>query len=275
MTVQSALMEGIQSLKAVGIESAARDARLLMASALGIDASRLTLCLHDPISAHTRLTFDEYIRARQTHRPVSRILGRREFWGRSFIITDDVLDPRGDTETLIAKALTYTGDRILDLGTGSGIIAITMAAERATATVHAIDISNEALNVARENASIHGVADRVCFTQGSWFDPVEDQFDMILSNPPYISDTEMRHLSPDVAQFDPHIALTPGGDGLAPYRIIAQHANRYLKDDGVVIVEIGHTQAQDVTNIFRAAGFCNVLTHKDFEQKDRIIVAQK
>ena len=274
MTVQSVLTLGIRALQTADIDGAARDARLLMAGALGIDVSRLTLALHDDIYPPCQDRFDAFIAQRLLHRPVSRILGTRLFWGRSFHITDDVLDPRGDTETLIAAALEHAGDRILDLGTGSGVIAITMAAERPTAKVVASDISNSALDVAQKNARDLGVADRLSFVQGSWFDAVTGRFDLILSNPPYISDAEMRDLAPEVLGYDPHIALTPGGDGLDPYRIIARHAPDVLTPYGAVIVEIGHAQAADVTQIFKGAGFSKLRVHTDFEQKDRVITAK-
>ena len=274
MTVQSVLTHGIRALQTAGIDGAARDARLLMAGALGIDVSRLTLALHDDIDPPCQDRFDAFIAQRLLHRPVSRILGTRLFWGRSFHITDDVLDPRGDTETLIAAALEHAGDRILDLGTGSGVIAITMAAERPTAKIVASDISKSALDVAQKNARDLGVADRLSFVQGSWFDAVTGRFDLILSNPPYISDAEMRDLAPEVLGYDPHIALTPGGDGFDPYRIIARHAPDVLTPQGAVIVEIGHAQAADVTQIFKGAGFSKLRVHTDFEQKDRVITAK-
>jgi len=274
MTVQSVLTQGIRALQTAGIDGAARDAQLLMAGALGINVSRLTLSLHDDIDPHCQDRFDAFIAQRLHHRPVSRILGTRLFWGRSFHITDDVLDPRGDTETLIAAALEHAGDRILDLGTGSGVIAITMAAERPTAKVVASDISKSALDVAQKNARDLGVADRMSFVQGSWFDAVKGRFDLVLSNPPYISDAEMRDLAPEVLGYDPHIALTPGGDGLDPYRIIARHAPDVLTPHGAVIVEIGHAQAADVTQIFKCAGFSELRVHTDFEEKDRVITAK-
>ena len=274
MTVQSALMAGVQTLKLAGIDGAARDARVLMSAALGIDASRLTLCLHDPIADDVRSLFEGYIAARQTYRPVSRILGRREFWGRSFKISDDVLDPRGDTETLIAEALRHAPQRFLDLGTGSGIIAITLLAEVASCTGVAVDISDRALDIARYNARQHNVEDRLEILTGSWFAPVAGVFDLILSNPPYITETEMTALAPDVALFDPKIALTPGGDGLDAYREIAAQAKMYLTQTGAVIVEIGHLQAKDVTQIFQFHGFGNVTVIQDFDQKDRVIVAK-
>lgn len=273
MIVQTALRDAVQRLNAAGIDGAARDARVLMAAAMGVDASRVTLIAGDKMDDAAITRFDQMIHDRISRRPVSRILGRRSFWGRDFVITDDVLDPRGDTETLIVAALRQSAKRVLDLGTGSGSIAITLAAEKPTLTCVATDISTAALAVAFENAALHGVSDRVEFAQGSWFDPVAGTFDLIVSNPPYISDAEMPGLAPEVARFDPKIALTPGGDGLDPYRIIAQTAPRFLAPNGKVIVEIGHTQARDVADLFQQAGFTDIETLQDLEQKDRVVAA--
>lgn len=273
MIVQTVLRAAVQRLTAAGIDGAARDARVLIAAALGVEPSRVTLIAGDTMSDAARDRFDQMIGDRISRRPVSRILGRRSFWGRDFIITDDVLDPRGDTETLIAAALRQSAQHVLDLGTGSGSIAITLAAETPTLTCVATDISTAALDVAAQNAARHGVSDRVRFVHGSWFEPVTGTFDLIVSNPPYISDAEMQGLAPEVALFDPKMALTPGGDGLDPYRVIAQTAPRFLAAHGKVIVEIGHTQARDVTQIFEQAGFANIETLQDFEQKDRVVAA--
>ena len=169
---------------------------------------------------------------------MSRIIGVRQFWGRNFQVTDDVLDPRGDTETLIAEALQTPAKRILDLGTGSGILGITLAAEQVDAVVVLTDISKAALLVAKTNAKRHDVEDRIEFIESDWFDSLHGKFDLIISNPPYIGKNELEGLEPDVIDYDPIIALTPGEDGLAPYRIIARQAQNYLKENGRVIVEI-------------------------------------
>ena len=261
--VQSDLTQG-------GIESAARDARLLVAAACDIKPDRLTLEANSDVTEAMIEMAQHYTKARLSHEPVSRILGRRLFWGRWFDITPDVLDPRGDTETLIALALEKPFETALDLGSGSGCIAITIATET-SADVVATDISQAALNVAQHNASIHEA--QITFQHSDWFDRVEGRFDLIVSNPPYISETEMSDLDPDVALFDPHIALTPGGDGLLPYREIAGQAQKYLTDRGRILVEIGHMQARDVMGFFEDAGFAQVTCHRDLNGKDRVIEA--
>ena len=184
------------------------------------------------------------------------------------------MDPRGDTETLIAEALKIPAKRILDLGTGSGILGITLAAEQVDALVVVTDISKAALAVAKTNAKGHHVEHRIEFIESDWFDSLHGKFDLIISNPPYIGENELEGLEPDVIDYDPMIALTPGGDGLAPYRIITGQAQNYLNKNGRVIVEIGHLQGNDVKNLFLNAGFTDVQILQDLDGKDRAIVAR-
>lgn len=274
MILRKLIARGKAALDRGGIANAARDARLLAAHVCDIDPSRVTLHEMDEVAEAMSRQFDNAITQRLTHRPVSRIIGARQFWGRTFQITDDVLDPRGDTETLIAEALKYPAKRILDLGTGSGILGITLAAEQVGASVVVTDISKAALAVSKINAKRHHVEDRIEFKQSDWFDSLHGVFDLIISNPPYIAENEMDALEADVINYDPRIALTPGGDGLAPYRIIAGQAQHYLSENGRVIVEIGYLQGNDVQNLFLNAGFVSVQILQDLDAKDRVIVAK-
>jgi len=275
MILRALIVRGKSALDQGGIPNAARDARLLAAHVCEIDPSRVTLFEMDEVSEAAIARFDDAITQRLNHRPVSRIIGVRQFWGRNFQITDDVLDPRGDTETLIAEALKTSAKRILDLGTGSGILGITLAAERLDAFVVVTDISKAALLVAKNNAKRHYVEDRIEFIESDWFDSLHGKFDLIISNPPYIAENEMDALERDVINFDPKIALTPGGDGLAPYRIIAGQAQNYLSENGRVILEIGYLQGNDVQNLFLNAGFVSVQVLQDLDGKDRVIVAKR
>jgi release factor glutamine methyltransferase len=274
MILRALIARGTSALDQGCIPNAARDARLLAAHVCDIDPSRVTLHEMDEVSEAAIERFDGAITQRLNHRPVSRIIGVRQFWGRNFQVTDDVLDPRGDTETLIAEALQTPAKRILDLGTGSGILGITLAAEQVDAVVVLTDISKAALLVAKTNAKRHDVEDRIEFIESDWFDSLHGKFDLIISNPPYIGRNELEGLEPDVIDYDPIIALTPGGDGLAPYRIIAGQAQNYLNENGRVIVEIGHLQGKDVKNLFLQAGFSGVQILQDLEGKDRAIVAK-
>ncbi len=240
------------------------------------EPSRLILMEDDEVHPDVFRTFDGYLASREKFQPVSQIIGGREFWGRWFSVTPDVLDPRPETESLIEAALQHGPfQRILDLGTGSGILAVTLAAEWADARAIAIDISSEAIAIASKNAAAHDVADRVNLIVSNWFDAVAGQFDLIVSNPPYIAAAEMAELSPDVRNWEPFLALTPGGDGLESYRTIASMLNEFLADEGLALFEIGHTQGTDVVKIFQDAGFANVTVSQDLGGKDRVVAVKK
>ena len=214
MTGAEALRAALPRLQAAGVEGAARDLRLLLAFAIAIPPDRLTLVLNDPLSDAALGRFDAAVAARAARQPVSQIVGGRLFWGRWFRVTPDVLDPRPETETLIAAALDGEFSRVLDLGTGSGAILITLLAESGHATGVGIDLSENALSVATGNAASLLVADRASFLQSDWLSAVSGSFDLVVANPPYISEAEMSGLSPEVRQWEPRLALTPGGDGL-------------------------------------------------------------
>jgi len=276
VTVNEALTTATKWLTDAGIPNADVDARVLLAHAMGCEPSRLLLMDNEEVHPEVFRTFDGYLASREKFQPVSQIIGGREFWGRWFSVTSDVLDPRPETESLIETALQHGPfERILDLGTGTGILAITLAATWPDARAIAVDISSEAIEVATKNSVAHGVADRVNLIVSNWFDAVAGQFDLIISNPPYIAAAEMAELSPDVRNWEPFLALTPGGDGLAAYRLIASLLDKFLADDGLALFEIGHMQGPDVVLIFQAAGFANVTVLQDLGGKDRVVVVKK
>jgi release factor glutamine methyltransferase len=189
-------------------------------------------------------------------------------------VSSDVIDPRPETEFLIKAALEKPFERLLDLGTGSGVILLTLLCERPKAIGLGCDISPKALKVARQNADVFGIgSSRVKLLQSNWFANITGKFDLIVANPPYISSDEMRALDPDVLAFEPHIALSPGGDGLACYRIIARDCASFLRPLGRLIVEIGSKQGPDVCAIFARHGLLNPLILKDFDGRDRILQA--
>lgn len=271
MILREALAQAIQRLDTAGIADAPRDARLLLAHALGIAPDRLTLVLRDPAGAE-QAAFGEAIARRAAREPVSHITGRRLFWGRAFHVTADVLDPRPETETLIAEALGAPFTRLLDLGTGSGAILLTLLAERPAARGLGCDLSPAALAVAEGNAATLGLSGRAEFRQGDWFGPVEGRFDLIVSNPPYIAEAEMAGLAPEVLR-EPRMALTPGGDGLDAYRAIARDAGAHLTPGGRLMVEIGPTQGAAVAGLMAAAGLQGIALHPDFDGRDRVVSA--
>jgi release factor glutamine methyltransferase len=253
-TANDALRAAIPILRDADIPDPARDARLLLAHAMTIPPDRLTLHLNDPLTPNTAAHFAQLINARLTRQPVAQIIGHRLFWGRKFRVTPDVLDPRPETETLITEALKSPAKTILDLGTGT-------------------DISPAALAVAQTNAQSLTLTNRAAFTLSGWFNHIPSRYDLITSNPPYIAADEMPHLSPDVLNFEPDIALTPGGDGLDAYRAIAAGAPAHLTANGRLIVEIGPTQGPAVCALFRAAGLRNPTITKDLDHRDRVVTA--
>ncbi len=241
------------------------DARLLLQHATGLSHGEVIADPQRVIGESEIKLFNFLVARRMRGEPVSRIIGAREFYGREFLVTPAVLDPRPDTETLIDEALMLMGQapRILDLGAGSGAIIITLLAERADALAVAVDISEDALAVASANASVLGVASRLSFIQGDWFSAVVGRFDLIISNPPYIVAATIATLEPEVREFDPRLALDGGADGLGAYRQIAAGAMAHLATGGHVIVEIGAGQENDVAAIFASAGFVLVSTRRD------------
>lgn len=273
MTVQQALAAGIAILKQADIPDPARDARLLMAACLGIDAGRLTLHVQDDMDGAAEAVFIADVHRRAGGQPMSHLMGYRDFWSYRFKVTPDVLDPRPETETLIEAALARPFNSVLDLGTGSGCILLTLLAERGRATGIGVDASAAALDVARLNAAELGVADRCALELSDWFDAVGGTYDLIVSNPPYIAADEMAALSPELSH-EPRMALTDEADGLSCYRIIAAGARAHLAQGGWLMVEIGPTQGAAVSQMFDAAGLTDVQIRTDLDGRDRVVMGQ-
>jgi release factor glutamine methyltransferase len=273
-TVQDYLTWATKELVAAGVEDADKDARVLMAFALRMKPYEVTLERGRPLDGPAAMTFRACLQQRKNRRPISKIINRRAFWSHEFHVTDDVLDPRPETETLVAEALREPFQRVLDLGTGSGCILISLLMERPGATGLGLDLSEAALGVARLNA-MNVIDDGVVrFAQGSWYDPVDGRFDLIVANPPYIAEKEMDGLAPEVRDWDPWIALTPGGDGLAAYRLIVAGAPAHLEPGGRLIVEIGPIQGAAVKAMFSGAGLVDVRTLPDMDGRDRVVAGR-
>jgi release factor glutamine methyltransferase len=275
MKASDALRLAVPALRDAGVEDAARDGRLLMAHAMGIAADRLTLHLTDDLTEPQAQAFEAAVSARIARQPVAQIIGQRMFWGRSFRVTKDTLDPRPDTEALVVAALERPFLNVLDLGTGTGCILLSLLADRAMARGVGVDISDAALQVAQGNAASLGVAARADFRVSDWFSNVTGRYDLIVSNPPYIAADEMPGLSPEVRDWEPHLALTPGGDGLDPYRIIARAAPARLMSGGRLLVEIGPTQGAAVAGMFAAQGLKDIRVLPDMDGRDRVVAATK
>jgi release factor glutamine methyltransferase len=241
---------------------------------MGVARDRLTLHLSEALDAATCERFKAMLARRAGREPVARILGRRLFWGREFTVTPDVLDPRPETECLIAAALEGPEPaRLLDLGTGTGCIAVTLLAEWRGAQGVASDLSPAVLSVARTNAARHAVAGRLDLVESDWFAAIEGRFDLIVSNPPYITEAEMAALAPEVRGHDPHMALGDGGDGLSAYRALADGACAHLVPGGRMLLEIGWRQGAAVAGIFAAAGLTGIRVMPDLDGRDRVVGA--
>ena len=275
MILRDLLTLGQQKLKQADIDTAGRDARLLAAAAMDINTAQVTLKALDHVSQQQQDHFESMIEQRRSFKPVSRILGKRQFWNRWFEISPDVLDPRGDSEVLVNLALQQKADRILDLGTGSGILALTLLSEWPNASAVGADICEKALLIAQRNAAQLEVSDRFQAQKSDWFEAIGGQFDLIVSNPPYIGEDEIPHLDPDVRLYDPMIALSPGRDALQAYQNIARDAIGYLKPGGRLVVEIGFRQGEAVGELFASNGLKEIKIIQDLNGRDRVVRAIK
>ncbi|MDO6586684.1 peptide chain release factor N(5)-glutamine methyltransferase [Salipiger sp. 1_MG-2023] len=272
MTGSQLLAAGARILTEAGIPDAGRDARRLLAHALGVSAGRLTLFLPDPVEEARASAFDALIHRRAAREPVSHLMGVRNFYGREFRVTKDVLDPRPETEILIEAALSAPFATVLDLGTGSGCILLTLLAERPAATGLGTDLSQAALDVAASNRSALALEPRAALAQGSWYEALghAPRFDLIVSNPPYIALDEMPLLTPELTH-EPRLALTDEADGLTAYRAIAAGVLRHLAPQGRLMVEIGPTQGAAVSALLRAQGMVDITVIADLDGRDRVV----
>ena len=265
------LAKGVRQLTDAGVPDAPRDARRLLAHAVGVEAGRLTLILPEPVTQEAEARFAALLQRRAGREPVSHLLGYREFYGRRFKVTRNVLDPRPETEILIEVALQDAFASVIDLGTGSGCILLTLLAEMPEARGVGTDLSEDACRVAEANMHALDLGERAAILRTSWADGIEGQVDLVVSNPPYIGLDEMDGLSPEVHDHEPHMALTDGGDGLSAYREISQQAAGLLRVGGRLIVEIGPTQATAVAQMFADNGFEKVRVIQDLDGRDRVV----
>ncbi|HEX6241959.1 MAG TPA: peptide chain release factor N(5)-glutamine methyltransferase [Polyangiales bacterium] len=264
-----------------GIDSARLEADLLVAHALKQKRLALYLDLDRPLEDAELRTVRALVERRRAFEPIAYILGEREFYGRGFEVNRDVLIPRPDTETLVEQALLTlrSGDdaaRVLDLCTGSGAVALTLAAELPARRILATDVSAAALSVATRNAERLGLSERVELRQGDLFAavPAGERFAAITANPPYVGAEELLTLAPDVRDHEPALALDAGADALSFYRRIAQDAPRFLAPGASLLVEVGYTQASAVQALFSAAGLLEVRSAKDLAGTERVVIGR-
>jgi release factor glutamine methyltransferase len=254
VTIKQAIRWGSASLAAVGISSPRLEARLLLAH-----ATRLTVAdlLRDPTANVSSDPFITYVDRRRAHEPLAYIVGHREFWSLDFAVSPATLIPRPDSETIVEAALAACPRprRILDLGTGTGCLLLSLLHERPMASGFGTDLSQAATSLAKRNAKSLGLLDRAAFICCTWAEPLAGAFDLIVSNPPYISSGEIDGLMPDVAAFEPRLALDGGSDGLDAYRRIVADLPRLLAPGGTAVVELGVDQADQVALMAQSGGF--------------------
>ncbi|HUR52615.1 MAG TPA: peptide chain release factor N(5)-glutamine methyltransferase [Gemmataceae bacterium] len=280
-TIKELLRWTIDFLTKKGFPSPRLDAEVLLAHVLKCKRIDLIANSDETPADADRTAFRELIKRRVDHWPVAYLVGSKEFYLLKFEVSPAVLIPRPETETLVLEAdrllKPLAAPTVLDLCTGSGCIAVVLAHQRKAARVTAVDISPDALDVAKRNAATHTVADRVTFLSGDLFGPVPaTPFDLVVSNPPYVTPAELAALTPDVRDHEPRLALDGGPDGLAFYRRIATGVGPFLKPGGSVLVEIGHTQDEAVRALFAAQPELELgATIKDAMRLPRVVCAKR
>lgn len=296
MKIKDIFTDGVRRLKQVGIIESELEVSLLLADLLNIDRTTLLLAEDRTLDAGQREKFERNILRRLQREPLAYIVEEKEFWSLPFKVSKDVLIPRPETELLIeitlktVKSLFKNPDeqtmKILDLGTGSGIIAVVLALELPAAAVTAIDLSCNALKVAKHNAKRHGVAERIHFINCDWFGGISPraEYDLVVANPPYITrdiiekpfGATCESLQPEVGNYEPHLALDGGERGIQSIIRIAEDLGKRLKSGGWFFMEIGADQAEDVSGIFREiAQYKTIAIHNDYAGLPRVFQAQK
>ncbi|HEU6447576.1 MAG TPA: peptide chain release factor N(5)-glutamine methyltransferase [Verrucomicrobiae bacterium] len=276
MTVLEAIQKSAEFLGKKGVESARLQTELLLAHLLKMPRMKLYLNFERALSTEETDAFREMIKRRGQREPLQHITGSTSFCGYEILVNKNALVPRPETELLAEEGWKCLGEReatALDFGTGTGCIAIALATKCPKAKIVALDVSAEALALAKENAAKNNVADRIEFVQGDGFAASPQmQFDLIISNPPYIPTAEIETLQPEVKDFDPRGALDGGADGLDFYRMFAAQAKLFLKPDGKIMLEFGDGQAEAIRNIFEAEKWIVDEIKSDYSQRERIAI---
>lgn len=278
-TVKRILEWTIPHLKSHGSESPRLDAEILLAHARSCPRIQLYTSYDAPLTDAQRSTMRDLVKRRAAAEPVAYLVGHREFFGLDFRVTKDVLIPRPDTETLVVEAIEQlkpqAQPRVLDLGTGSGCIAISLAVNCPTARVTAIDISPTAITIATENAKLHSVSERIRFLLGDLFAPLgNERFELIASNPPYIASAEIETLMPEVRLHEPRSALDGGSDGLNIIRRLVADAPTHLVSGGTLLIEISGEQAEAVTQLLVSNGHYEAISVvRDLAKQPRVVRA--
>ncbi|MHB0950546.1 MAG: peptide chain release factor N(5)-glutamine methyltransferase [Allorhizobium sp.] len=279
-TVSGLTAQAKRRFAEAGLSTPSTDARILISGLLGLSLSQVIVRGSDTVPPKECVQIHEAIERRVRREPVYRILGHREFYGLDLQLSPATLEPRPDTEILVDHLLPHLKRivaengraRILDLGTGTGAIALALLKECPQAVAVGSDISKDALSIARRNADLNGVADQFETVQSAWFESVNGLFDIIVSNPPYIPTAAVADLEPEVRNYDPAAALDGGEDGLDAYRAIAEKVGDFVRPGGIVAVEIGHDQKDAVSYLFEKAGFLLAEAFRDYGGNDRVLL---
>ena len=277
------IKEAEKLLKAANITTFALDTKILLSHCLSLEQpENIIFKLNEELSEDMSDTFMRLIKRRLKFEPIAYIVGYKHFWKHKYKVDNNVLIPRPETELIIEVVLKEMHNkkgeqlRILDLGTGSGCIILSLLDELKNSSGIAVDISTKALDIASSNAADHNLNERVTFLNSNWFDGLNaaEKFDVIISNPPYISKDEWENLASNVKDFEPCPALTDFDDGLKNYKIIAQTSQSFLSKNAILVLEIGYNQSDSVQNIFKDAGYITQ-SHKDLQGINRVIIAHR
>ena len=277
MQVKEALAKAIMLLE--NSSTPMLDARVLLGEALALPLERLLLSYDLELNADDERIFFAFVKRRQEFEPIAYIIGAKEFYGREFIVNKDVLIPRPDTELLIEVMTKLTSAQdsveILELGSGSGAICVSLALEIVTAQITAIEVSKAALDIAQQNVKKHGVSSQIDFILSDWYKELGDtKYDYIVSNPPYIDKSEQPYMANETLMYEPELALYADYNGLSAYQIIIESAYKYLKVSGMLVLEIGYSQKDSILNLLDKNNFYDIQTHKDLAQHDRVITCK-
>lgn len=276
----NAIIPIVEVLRNAGIDTAQLDARMLVAHAMGISRTELLMLKEFSLTPAQQKTLDALVDMRVRRVPMAQILGRREFWGLTFKVTKDTLDPRPDSETLIEALIHHETRRsaklrMLDLGTGTGCLLLSALSEYPQSTGLGIDQSQAALDVALENARNLGMQNRAEFKKSDWNSEIKGVWNVVISNPPYIPTEEIPTLAPEVAQHEPKAALDGGSDGLDCYLRITSFLPEILAEEGLALLEVGAGQAQDVAALATANGLRIAGITRDLSGIERCVVIRK
>ena len=280
LTLVKAWTAAKERLKDAGIDQPAIDARLMLEVAADVTRTEIVTDPYRELTAEQAAMLEDFLARRARREPVSHIIGRKGFWKILLQVNKNVLTPRPETEVIVDEVLKAFPEsmsfNMLDLGVGSGTILLAILAERPAAKGLGVDVSEEALAVARENAASLDLNNRTALLRGDWTTGLGDEgFDLVVSNPPYIASHIIETLEPEVRDHEPRLALDGGPDGLDAYRHLAPEILRVLRPGGMFAVEIGYDQSADVEALFRQAGASNVRTIKDLSTHDRVVTGVK